>query len=68
MGMEGDFSLQDDEIFYSQHTAFNNRYNELMIFDNGGPDRRLSRAITFDMDGKGVYQSGTIRISLPGEL
>jgi hypothetical protein len=68
IGMDGDFSLQDDEIFYSQHTAFNNRYNELMIFDNGGPDRMLSRAITFDIDGKGEYHSGRIRITLPGDM
>ena len=68
IGMGGDFTLQDDEFFYSQHTAFNNRFNELMIFDNGGPDRMLSRAITFDIDGKGKYHPGRIRITLPGEL
>jgi hypothetical protein len=68
IGMDGDFSLRDDEIFYSQHTALNNRFNELMIFDNGGPERMLSRAITFDIDGIGMYNSGRIRITLPGEL
>ncbi len=68
LGMDGDFDLDEDEIFLSQHTAHINRFGELMIFDNGGPERMYSRAISFRIMGKGKYRPGKIKLRLPGEL
>lgn len=68
LGMNGDFDLSGKEIFYSQHTAYVNRFGEVMIFDNGGPERPVSRVISFNVDSKGVYEPGRINVELPREL
>jgi hypothetical protein len=68
LGMNGDFDLSEDDFFYSQHTAYINRNGELMIFDNGGPDRMYSRVISFYIEAKGKYKPGKIRVQLPREL
>ncbi len=68
MGMNGDFDLSEDEIFYSQHAAYINIFGELMIFDNGGPERMYSRAISFNIRAKGEYDPGRVWITLPREF
>jgi hypothetical protein len=68
LGMNGDFDLSGEEIFYSQHTAYVNRFGEIMIFDNGGPERPVSRVISFNVDSKGIYEPGRINVGLPREL
>lgn len=68
LGMNGDFDLGKEEVFLSQHTAHVNPFGELMIFDNGGPERMYSRAISFEVNGMGDYRRGRIWIQLPREL
>ncbi len=68
MGMNGDFDLSNDQVFYLQHTAHINPFGELMLFDNGAPERRTSRAVSFIVDPGGSVRIGKVNVFLPPEL
>ncbi len=69
LGMGGDLNMQPDQYFYLQHTAHINEYGELMLFDNGGPGRMTSRAISFNIDPETKQvQTGEINVFLPKSL
>ncbi len=67
LGLNGDFKLEDEALFYSQHTVFNNRFGELMLFDNGLPDTR-SRALSFRIGPDGEAEIGRYDVALPPRL
>lgn len=51
LGLNGDFNLNNENIFYQQHAIHNIDDNKLMLFDNGSADfRRSSRAFIFSID------------------
>jgi hypothetical protein len=69
LGKNGDFALQPDQFFYLQHTAHINAFGELMLFDNGGPERMTSRAISFTIDPENKdVQTGKVNVFLPKSL
>ena len=45
LGKNGDFELDDDNIFYKQHAVHELDENEFLIFDNGDIVRKYSRAL-----------------------
>ncbi len=69
LGKNGDFAMQPDQYFYLQHAAHINASGELMLFDNGGPGRMISRAISYriDPDTKQV-RTGKVNVFLPKSL
>ena len=69
LGLNGDFSMKDNQIFYLQHTAHINSFGEVMLFDNGGPERFTSRAISFQLDTvRYLVNTGRVDITLPKSL
>ena len=53
LGIDGDYFLKENEIFYSQHAIHKNNTNNYMLFDNGARDyRETSRALVFSLDEK----------------
>lgn len=67
LGPNGDFDLNKDELFYSQHTVFINRFGELMLFDNGLPEIQ-SRALSFRIGKDGKAEVGRYDVALPPRL
>ena len=69
LGENGDLKLETDQQFYLQHAAHINSFGEIMLFDNGGPDRMLSRAVSYRLnaDDKSVA-IGSVDILLPKNL
>ncbi len=69
LGIGGDLGMQPDQYFYLQHAAHINAYGELMLFDNGGPGRMTSRAISFTIDPETKeVLTGRINVFLPKSL
>jgi hypothetical protein len=69
LGADGDYPLDPDQLFYLQHTVHMNLWDEIMLFDNGSPERRTSRAISFVLhpDKKDI-ETGRINVFLPPRL
>ena len=67
LGLNGDFDLNENELFYSQHTVFINRFGELMLFDNGLPETQ-SRALSFRIVTEGEAEMGRYDVALPRRL
>jgi hypothetical protein len=69
LGEQGDFSLTKDQVFYLQHAVHINSRGELMLFDNGGPQRPVSRAISFNIDSQNnKVSTATVNVFLPKGL
>jgi hypothetical protein len=69
LGEGGDFLMEKEQLFYLQHTAHMNKYGELLLFDNGGPERFSSRAISFVIDPQHKeVKTGRINVFLPKAL
>jgi hypothetical protein len=69
LGKNGDLKMEKDQYFYLQHAAHINAIGELMLFDNGGPERMTSRAISFKIDEKTKQAlPGKINVFLPNSL
>ncbi len=68
IGKDGDFLLNKNELFYLQHAAHINSRGELMLFDNGRSNRKISRALSFKIDEKKLKAEMIINISLPDSL
>jgi hypothetical protein len=67
LGLDGDFGLNNEDIFYSQHSVFINRFRELMLFDNGLPETG-SRAISFRIKSDSIAEIGHFNTPLPRRL
>lgn len=51
LGLNGDFDLNKENIFYQQHAIHNVDDDKLLLFDNGSADfRKSSRALLFTLD------------------
>ena len=69
LGENGDFTMRDDQIFYLQHTVHINTLGEIMLFDNGGPERFTSRAVSYKLDTLNHRViDGRINVFLPKSL
>ena len=68
LGKGGDFDIDPSLYFYSQHAAHLNLFDEVMLFDNGGSDRKTSRALSFRIENDGKIYPGQINVSLPANL
>lgn len=69
LGENGDFSIRDEQVFYLQHSAHINSLGEIMLFDNGGPERFTSRAVSFKLDTiNHRVIDGKINVFLPKSL
>ena len=62
LGKNGDFELEDDNIFYDQHAVHELGENEFLILDNGDNVRKSSRAliIKIDEDDKRILASNSV--------
>ncbi|HLF35391.1 MAG TPA: aryl-sulfate sulfotransferase [Cyclobacteriaceae bacterium] len=67
LGLKGDFELKEENLFYSQHSVFTNRFNEITIFDNGLPGT-YSRLISFNMTADSQVVAGRYNLRLPASL
>ncbi len=67
LGLNGDFEIKKEDLFYSQHSVFINRFGELMLFDNGLPGT-VSRAISFKIKSDSIALGGQYNVSLPPDL
>jgi arylsulfate sulfotransferase len=67
LGLAGDFNLDEKDLFYSQHSVFINKFEELMLFDNGLPEIR-SRALSFMIGKDGKAEVGRYDVALPPRL
>jgi arylsulfate sulfotransferase len=63
-GEKGDFKLDDENLFSSQHFAHINERNELMILDNG-TKKGITRALSFQLNEEMQEAIPKINISLP---
>ena len=51
MGVDGDFGLSGDQLFYRQHAPEIQENGNILLFDNGrDPDRTFSRAVEYSYD------------------
>lgn len=67
LGLHGDFNMNEEALFYSQHAVLINRFGELMLFDNGLPDTQ-SRALSFRIGPDGEAKVGRYDVALPRRL
>ena len=66
LGENGDFPLQEDDIFYKQHAVHLTPNGNIMIFDNGlGNVRNTSRALAFSIDDNCEL---ALKVTLPDSL
>ncbi|WP_184542066.1 aryl-sulfate sulfotransferase [Mucilaginibacter sp. FT3.2] len=63
-GEGGDFPLQKNEYFASQHAVHINAKGQLMMLDNG-TKTGITRAITFDMNEAAKTAKSTLIVTLP---
>ena len=69
LGINGDFQLENSDVFYQQHAIHKISTNEYLLFDNGSKDKRsTSRAFSFsiNLEKKKIYN--TKSIFLPYDL
>ena len=50
LGYRGDFEMDEADYSYNQHAAEITSDGNILLFDNGGPERRYSRAIEIAYD------------------
>ena len=69
LGLNGDFKLENDEIFYQQHAINKIDSSKYLLFDNGSADiRSSSRALIFELDEKNKSFKLDKSIFLPDSL
>ena len=69
LGIDGDYFLKENEIFYSQHAIHKNNTNNYMLFDNGARDyRETSRALVFSLNEKNSVFNYIRSVYLPNDL
>jgi len=66
-GQDGDFTMQEDDLFFAQHYAHMNRRGELMILDNG-IKRKQSRALSFKLDESARRYRRTLEVKYPSAI
>jgi hypothetical protein len=67
LGLNGDFELKKEDLFYNQHSVFVNQLDEIMFFDNGLPGTQ-SRALSFRIGSDGTAVVGKYNVPLPPRL
>ena len=69
LGLEGDFDMLEEDIFYKQHASHQATDGGLIIFDNGEPFKRpRSRLIKFDLNEQELKAKATLSVFLPDSL
>ncbi len=68
LGEQGDFDLPDDDFFLFQHFAHRAGNGEILLFDNGSPQRPLSRAVSYRVDEASHKAVSGIKVTLPAPL
>ena len=69
LGIDGDYILKENEIFYSQHAIHKNHNSNYMLFDNGARDyRETSRALVFSLNEKSKIFNYIRSVFLPDDL
>ena len=69
LGLNGDFKLENDEIFYQQHAINKIDSSKYLLFDNGSADiRSSSRALIFELDEENKSFKLDKSIFLPDSL
>ncbi|HYC84074.1 MAG TPA: aryl-sulfate sulfotransferase [Chryseosolibacter sp.] len=69
LGKGGDFDMNPDDYFISQHSVHFNKDRELMIYDNGNQATRPnSRVLSFKLDEKAMKAETRIKTVLPLKL
>jgi len=63
-GLDGDFPMREEDLFFGQHYVHMNRRGELMILDNG-IKRKQSRALTFKLDQANRSYQRTLEVVYP---
>ncbi len=69
LGINGDFSMDADDHFYSQHAIHLTPDGDLMLYDNGKNDvRETSRALVFDLNETNMTATTNLKIELPEDF
>ena len=69
LGINGDFQLENSDVFYQQHAIHKIDKNNYMLFDNGSSEfRNTSRALIFEIDELNSKFKKIKSIFLPDDL
>ena len=69
LGKNGDFNLENKDIFYQQHAIHKIDNNFYMLFDNGSSEyRKTSRALIFSLDESNKVFNYSKSVFLPDSL
>jgi len=69
LGLDGNFNMFEEDIFYKQHASHQATDGGLIIFDNGEPNKRpRSRLIKFNLNEEDLEASASLSVFLPDSL
>ena len=69
LGINGDFQLENSDVFYQQHAIHKIDKNNYMLFDNGSSEfRNTSRALIFEIDELNKKFKKVKSVFLPDDL
>ena len=69
LGINGDFQLENSDVFYQQHAIHKIDKNNYMLFDNGSSEfRNTSRALIFEIDELNTKFKKVKSVFLPDDL
>ena len=69
LGINGDFQLENSDVFYQQHAIHKIDKNNYMLFDNGSSEfRNTSRALIFEIDELNTKFRKVKSVFLPDDL
>ncbi len=69
LGINGDFQLENSDVFYQQHAIHKIDKNNYMLFDNGSSEfRNTSRALIFEIDELNSKFKKVKSVFLPDDL
>ena len=69
LGIDGDFQLENSDVFYQQHAIHKIDKNNYMLFDNGSSEfRNTSRALIFEIDELNTKFKKVKSVFLPDDL